>query len=65
MVRHHDQLPMVGGQSIPTIQTFMDDWLDDQEAERDELIMKLRRVERNLVKHGRLRPQETRPKRIR
>lgn len=56
---------MVGGQSIPTIQTFMDDWLDDQEAERDELIMKLRRVERNLVKHGRLRPQETRPKRIR
>ena len=30
-------------------------WLDDQEAERRALIMRLRQIERNLMAHGRLR----------
>ncbi len=30
-------------------------WLDDLEAEREALIMRLRQVERNLVRYGRLR----------
>jgi len=31
------------------------DWLDGQEAEREALIMRLRQIERVLVKYGRLR----------
>lgn len=34
---------------------LLDEWLDDQEAERRALIMRLRQIERNLMAYGRLR----------
>lgn len=58
-------LPNPLTQSLSLESSFQKDWLDDQEAERNELIMRLRRIERNLVKYGRLQPQEARQKRIR
>lgn len=39
------------------------EWLDDKENERDVLIMRLRHVERLLIKNGRLKV-ESLPKRI-
>ena len=42
----------------------LDVWLDDLEAERDALIMRLRAVERPLVRYGRIKG-ETLGKRIR
>lgn len=47
-----------------TAQLSLDEWLDDQESERDMLIMRLRRIETNLVRHGRLK-RETLPRRSR
>lgn len=47
------------GQEIPQAvaveQVPLDAWLDDQEAEREALIMRLRQVEKNLIRYGRLR----------
>lgn len=40
------------------------DWLDTLEAERDAVIMRLRQIDRVLVKHGRL-SSETIPRRNR
>jgi hypothetical protein len=42
----------------------LDAWLDDQEAEREALIMRLRQVEKNLVRYGRLR-KGTLPEKVR
>lgn len=42
----------------------LDDYLDDLEAERNEVIMKLRRIEKRLVRYGRLK-QESLPRRMR
>lgn len=42
----------------------LDVWLDDQEAERRTLIMRLRRLDRILVRYGRL-TQPTLPERTR
>lgn len=42
----------------------LDVYLDDLEAERDALIMRLRQVEKPLVKYGRLKG-ETLPRRVR
>lgn len=39
-------------------------WLDDQEAEREALIMRLRQVEKNLIRYGRLR-KGTLPEKVR
>ena len=39
-------------------------WLDDLEAEREALIMRLRQVEKNLVRYGRLR-KGTLPEKVR
>lgn len=41
---------VAGGDPVP-----LRDWLEDLEAERDWLIMRLRAVERPLVKYGRLK----------
>lgn len=42
-------------QASPPGSVPLDAWLDDQEAERRALIMRLRQIERNLMAHGRLR----------
>lgn len=51
----HDQL----GEQVPLAA-----WLDDLEAEREALIMRLRQVEKNLLRYGRLR-RGTLPEKIR
>ena len=35
----------------------LDEWLDDMEEERDALMMRLRRLEKRLVRYGRLRSE--------
>lgn len=42
----------------------LDVWLDQQEAERDALIMRLRQIDKVLVEFGRLK-RETLPRRVR
>lgn len=51
--------PATETQTVP-----LDVWLDDLEAERDALIMRLRSVERPLVRYGRIRG-ESLPRRVR
>lgn len=67
MNQQQDFAAILGGPKGVDNQTmsWLVDWLDDQEAERNELIMRLRRIERNLMKYGRLKPTEARPKRTR
>lgn len=48
----------------PTSAVDLDAWLDDKENERDALIMRLRKLERILVEHGRLK-SETLPRPVR
>lgn len=43
------------GEEEGTAAILLREWLDDQEAERRALIMRLRQIERNLMAHGRLR----------
>lgn len=52
-------------QPTPPNQDLYLDWLDNLEAERNELIMRLRRIERVLIKYRRLKAQDSRPKRMR
>lgn len=48
----------------PDTQVPLAAWLDDLEAEREALIMRLRQVEKNLIRYGRLR-RGTLPEKIR
>jgi hypothetical protein len=51
-------------QAVAVEQVPLDAWLDDLEAEREALIMRLRQVEKNLVRYGRLR-KGTLPEKVR
>lgn len=53
-----------GEQPDPETTVPLHDWLDTLEAERDAVIMRLRQIDRVLVKHGRLK-SETIPRRSR
>jgi hypothetical protein len=48
----------------PASNVSLEEWLDDQEAERQALIMRLRQVEKNLIRYGRLR-KGTLPEKVR
>jgi len=56
---HREQRQEAAGPFVP-----LDDWLDDYMAEHDWLIMRLRHVDKMLVKYGRLK-QESLPRRVR
>ena len=43
--------------SMHTASVTLDEWLEDMEDERDALIMRLRRLEKRLVRYGRLRSE--------
>ena len=61
----HYPINPVGGEGVGAeIPLNQEEWLDDKEARRDEVIMELRRLERTLIRYGRLK-RESLPRRIR